>query len=175
MLAVGVALGGLDARAQSACEPPAVSPGDVVSVAWIAPASARVGAEGWLTVLPTDTLRAVAAAHPGDLAGFLRATGHRRSARPPRQPWVVGVFEVPRPYLCRGLDAEAGKVVGGLAACDVGDRALGLADDGCGATRDLSGGAARLPVLRVRWSHAAARGFCVLPAARFLAGPADPP
>lgn len=144
-------------------------------MAWVAPASSRVGANGWLTVVPTMALRELAAAHPTDLAGFLRATGHRRSRAAPRRPWVVGIFEVPRPYLCRGLDAAAGEIAGGLAVCEVGDRALGLADDGCGATRDLSGGAARLPVLRVRWSNAAARGFCVLPASRFLAGPPDGP
>lgn len=151
--------------------PPELAPASTVSVAWVAPASRRVGARGFLTVVPTDALRAWIATERPDLGRVLQALGLRRRADPPDEPWVVGVFEVPALYLCRPVDLEPGVPYAGLATCATGDATGGHRVDPCANARDLGrGGAPGLPLLRVRWEDAAARGFCVLPARRFVAG-----
>lgn len=158
------------AREPVSCALPPALPGTTVSLAWVAPASRRVGLDAELTVVPTDTLRAwIAEDHP-DLVRLLQALGLRSSKKAPQQPWVVGIFEVPTPLLCRPVDREPGTVLAGLAVCEKGDAGLSGQDDGCGFTEDRVGGAPPLPLLRVSWANAAARGFCILPAERFLSG-----
>ncbi len=165
-------VGGLRAAEPAACTPPPeLNPQAAVSMAWVAPAGGRVAARASMSVVPTEVLRAWIAAEQPSLGRLLQALGVRRRADAPKGAWVVGVFEVPGTYLCRPVEANPGTIYAGLGVCTTGDAAGAHKLDACGQALDRAPrGHAHLPVLRVRWEHAAARGFCVLPAERFLRG-----
>lgn len=152
------------------CSDPAPLSHDTLSVAWIAPAGKRVGASGWLTVTDVAGLRRWANREHADVARLLRGMGLRKSRRPPSRAWVVGIFEIDAADLCRPLaDDEAG-IRGGLPTCSRGNKGLDVTDDGCGHSVDLGNDGTGLDIFRIQWKVAARRGFCVLPAERFLLG-----
>ncbi|MCB9664400.1 MAG: hypothetical protein H6732_09815 [Alphaproteobacteria bacterium] len=138
---------------------------------WIAPASRTILPSRWLTVMPTRALRDWIRQEGADQVRLLRGLGLRRGLRPPRRPWIVAVFEPAAGALCRPTDeVEPGTQLAGSRVCDRGARGIGLHDEGCGYAVDFTSHRRSLDVFRIRWRDAAARGFCVLPLARFLAG-----
>lgn len=155
----------------TACAPvEPVDPG-ALSVVWIAPAARTVLPTRTLTVIPTRAVRAWIHREGADAVRLLRGLGLRRGLKPPRRPWVVAVFEPDAGVLCRPVDdVEPDSSLGGVPVCARGSRGLDLHDDGCGYAVDFTGSRRSLDVFRVRWRDVAARGFCVLPLERFLAG-----
>jgi hypothetical protein len=153
---------------------PAVAPLDreALSVAWVTRASHHVWPWTRITVTPTRELRERALATKADVPRLLQLVGARRSSREPRRPWIVVVFDVTDDDLCVPADPDrvAGDRFAGLPVCDRGDHGLGLLDDHCGRAIDRKTGKTSLPVWRIRWRDAAARGFCALPAERFVRG-----
>lgn len=140
-----------------------------VSVAWVAPAGAHVGVSGWLTVVEQNRLRSWVDAEGADLARLLQGLGRRKSPKRPSRPWVVAIFEVDVDALCRPVAApEAPADVAGVAVCDRQDKGVTGKHAGCGYTVDRADGRRGLDVYRIRWKDAAATGFCVLPADRWL-------
>lgn len=143
------------ALADSGCLKPLT--GDTVAVAWVSPVGRKVGGKSFVDVVPATTIRQQGFQTVGELAHGL---GLRKHKSPPKRPYKVTVFEVDPRTLCRPVEGvEPGERVGGVAACESA-RTTGKTD-GSGCIADL-------PVFRVRWSDAASRGFCVLPAQRFV-------
>lgn len=155
---------------EPACPAPDALAEGPLSFAWVSPAARRVGAGGWVPVVPASELRTLINETHADLPRMLQALGLRRSSRPPHRAWKVTIFEVAPDRLCRPLPGREGEVVTGLAVCDRGDRGLAGTDDGCGHTRDHHSHESGLDLFRTRWRDAASNGFCVLPAERFLLG-----
>lgn len=143
-------------------------PGDIVSVAWVSRAGAHVGPSGKITVVPTRALRGWMAGQSADLARLLQGLGLRKKFTPPQRPWKVAVFEVDLSDACRPIDDAPTTEVAGVEVCRHGGRGVTGEDEGCGYTVDLATNTAGLDVLRIAWKDAAARGFCVLPAERFI-------
>jgi hypothetical protein len=136
-----LAIGVAAARVPDAClTAEAPEPGRTISVAWVSPLGRRAGNNKFLEVVPTVELRRAAAAD-ASLARTLQRLGMRRSSREPNRRYKVVVFDAPTDQLL-----------------------------GCGATVDRATDAAGLPVYGATWATLAADGFCVLPAARFVAG-----
>ena len=129
------------ARVPDAClTAEAPEPGRTVSVAWVSPLGRRAGNKRFLEVVPTVELRRAAAAD-ASLARTLQRLGMRRSSREPDRRYKVVVFEATTDRL-----------------------------HGCGTTLDHATDGAGLPLYGATWETLAADGFCVLPAARFVAG-----
>ncbi len=145
--------------------------GGTTSVAWVSPVSRRVMAHKWLPLVATRDLRALAQEGDTDIARLLQALGLRKSHRPPRRAWKVTIFEVPIDSLCRPLAVgEPGEVADGLFVCKRGDKGIPGAYEGLGRTTDLRTQQEGLEIFSLQWRDAAASGFCVLPAERFLVG-----
>jgi hypothetical protein len=143
------------ALADSGCLTPPT--GDTVAVAWVSPVGRKVGAKTFVDVVPASAIRREDFQTVGELAHGL---GLRKHKTPPKRPYKVTIFEVDPRALCRPVEGmEPGERVGGVAACESARTAAKT--DGSGCIEDL-------PVYRIRWSEAAARGFCVLPAQRFV-------
>jgi hypothetical protein len=125
-----------------------------------------------VSVIPTRELRERASAAHASSGRLLQLVGARRAATPPRRSWIAVVFDVSADHLCRPVDADraGGERFGGVALCESGARGVGLRDDDCGRLIDRATGKTALPVFRIRWRDAAARGFCALPIERFLRG-----
>ena len=132
---------------------------DSVAVAWVSPLRQRVGAATMIDVVPAADLRRLDLQTVGELA---HAVGLRKKKTTPRRPYKVTIFEVQAHMVCRPLEGvEPGERVAGVAACEQ-PRTRGSSDgSGC-----LEGDA--LQVFRIRWRDAVSRGFCVLPAQRFI-------
>jgi hypothetical protein len=150
------------------CDAVGPVPPGAMSVAWISPAGAHVGLSGKLTVVPTRALRAWLEDHGASLARLLQGMGLRRRDDEPKKAWKITIFDVDAPSLCRPIDDVPGTAVGGVPICEHGDRGVVGHDTGCGYTLDLDSGSHGLDIFQIDWSVAAARGFCVLPAERFL-------
>lgn len=118
----------------------APEPGKTISVAWVSPLRRRAGNPRFLDVVPTVELRR-AATKDGSVARMLQRLGMRRSAKEPNRRYKVVVF-----------DARTDDLYG------------------CGATIDRANDGMGLPLYGATWAMLAADGFCVLPAARFVAG-----
>jgi hypothetical protein len=141
-----------------------------LSVAWVSPAGQQVFHHSWLTVVPTTELQDWVAGHGNSVTRMLQGLGLRKSFKPPARRWKVTIFEVDADTLCRPMaEGEPGTRVGGHPVCRRNDRGV-RGDDGCGYTVDTHAGDRGLDVFRIQWRDAAATGFCVLPADRFLRG-----
>ncbi len=165
-LTLAAALMGRPAHA----EPPtctALAPlpqGELVPMAWVTRAGVRVGWDGVIEVTDAAALRAWAQGADADVGRLLQRLGQRRKPVTPRRPWKVPPASLCRPQ--QGL--KAGEDAAGAPAC-ARPRLPGR-DDGCGRAFDRAEAAPEVTLWRVRWSDAAARGFCVLPLDRWLAG-----
>jgi len=118
----------------------APEPGRTISVAWVTPLRRRASNHKFLEVVPTAELRRTATTD-ASLARTLQRLGMRRSSREPDRRYKVVVFDAPTDQLY-----------------------------GCGATVDHATDGAGLPLYGATWATLASDGFCVLPAARFVAG-----
>lgn len=150
------------------CDPVGELPSGSMSVAWISPAAAHVGLGGTLTVVPARALRDWLDDHGSSLARLLQGLGLRKRDDEPKKAWKVTVFDVDASSLCRPIDGLPGTVVAGVPICEHGARGVTGRDDGCGYTTDRAQKGHGLDVFLIDWKVAAARGFCVLPAERFL-------
>jgi hypothetical protein len=129
----------------------------------------RASARRWLTVIPTVDLQAWIAQEDADLARLLQGLGLRRRSTPPTRAWKVTIFEADVIDLCRPVaDLEPGTPLASLTVCAKNERPVPGKYAGCGYTSDLATGKRGLDVFNIQWNAAAARGFCVLPAERFL-------
>ncbi len=138
-----LAIGVAAARVPDVClTAEAPEPGRTISVAWVTPLRRRAGNNEFLEVVPTVELRR-AAKTDASLARTLQRLGVRRSSREPDRRYKVVVFDAPTDQL-----------------------------HGCGATVDHATEGVGLPLYGATWATLAADGFCVLPAARFVAGEA---
>ena len=151
------------------CDPALAPPSEAMSVAWVSPVRARVGANGSIDVVPTSQLRSWIAGHPGTTVGrMLQHLGERRSASEPHRLYKVTIFDVAAVDLCRPLDGkDSVDQIAGVYACSSGGHPTSMYS-GCGYTTDASDGKRALDLYRVEWRDAAAEGFCVLPAQRFV-------
>lgn len=145
------------AFADSGCLTPIA--GDTVAVAWVSPVKKRVGGKTYIDVIPVVPLRHADFQTVGELVHGL---GQKKHKTAPRKPYKVTIFEVDPRVLCRPLDGvEPGERVAGVPACESA-RTTGKSDgSGCYEVSDL-------PVFRIRWRDASVRGFCILPAQRFV-------
>lgn len=131
--------------------------GETVAVAWVSPVGKRVRARSFVDVIPATNLRQEDFQTVGELVHGL---GLRRHKTTPRRPYKVTIFEVDPLILCRPIeDAEPGQRVAGVPSCESA-RTRAKSDGG--------GCVGELPIYRIRWMDASARGFCVLPAQRFV-------
>ncbi|MCO4747127.1 MAG: hypothetical protein KC912_20185 [Proteobacteria bacterium] len=145
------------ALADSGClTPPS---GDTLAVAWVSPVTKRVGARAYVDVVPVVPLRQADFTTVGEL---VHGVGQRRNKTTPNKPYKVTIFEVDPRILCRPVEGvEPGERVAEVPACE-SVRTRGKTDgSGCFESSDLS-------VFRIRWRDASARGFCILPATRFI-------
>ena len=155
--------------AEPACTQDLAAAPDRLSVAWVSPLGARVGANGWLTVVSTTSLRQFVAAERPGVGRLLQHLGERRRATDPHRRYKITIFDVEAGSLCRpveGLDEP--DLAGGMAACPKKKSDLHRAYTGCGVLTDLANMSASLQVYRLTWADAAYAGFCVLPVERFL-------
>jgi hypothetical protein len=136
---------------------------DRVSVSWVSPLRERVGGRRFVRVVPTSALMQ-AVREDQTVGGLVRASGLRRRDGQPKRAYKVVVFDVAREVLCRPVEGlEPGEVVGGVAVCDANAHATRKIES-CGVV--VGSGIA---TYRGRWAELASAGFCVLPAARFVA------
>jgi len=158
------------ALAQEPCEATLAPPPPNLSVAWISPLRKRTGSARWLEVIPTRTLAAWLREHPEATTGdLLRHAGARRRPREPHRRYKVTIFDTDPTSLCRPIEgAEPPTMVEGVLACPRGvGRATGRYE-GCGVATDFNTGGRGPEVYRARWRDLARRGFCVIPAERFV-------
>lgn len=153
------------------CAPVSQLPQPALSMAWVSPAGQRVGLGGKVAVVPTAALRRWLDEEHADVARLLQGLGLRKRSKPPKRRWKITIFDVDAALLCRPMaDAEAGDPVGGHPACKQGKRAVPGKYDGCGYLTDRRSGQRTFDTFLVPWKDAAANGFCVLPAERFIRG-----
>ena len=157
------------ARAWAACgDDLPVAPAQQ-SVVWISPLRKRVGANGWVRVVPVSALKQFAKRETLTTPRMLQLLGLRKSRTAPRAPWKVTVFQASSGALCRPIEADLGvDELAGLQICETSTRAS-QTETGCGRTRDRDSGKDGLELYRARWRDLAPQGFCVLPADRFAA------
>jgi len=158
------------ALAQEPCEAELTPPTQTLSVAWISPLRKRTGNARWLTVVPTRALAVWLREHPDATTGdLLRHVGERRRPKEPGRRYKVTIFDTASDTLCRPLEgAEPPTTAEGVLACP---RGLGRATgryQGCGVATDFNTGGEGPEVYRSRWRDLARRGFCVIPAERFV-------
>jgi hypothetical protein len=143
----------------------------VTSIAWVTPVGQRARANTWLTVIPTARLREWMTRHEAQLPRLLQGLGRRRKATTPRHDWKVTIFEVDSGMLCRPVEeGEPGTLVSGLPICPRNQRTVSGRHDGCGYATDLAYQTRGPELLGIQWRDAVKRGFCVLPASRFIDG-----
>lgn len=141
---------------------------EVVQMAWVSPAGARVGAHGQMIVVRASELLALAGARRGDAVGVLSALGVGRAGG----EWKVTIFDVDRAELCRPVEGEG--ALAGLNRCPTARRPARtrpVAWTGEGYVNDADTGDRTFDVYGIEWADAANEGFCVLPLSRFLSGP----
>jgi hypothetical protein len=142
-------------------------PPETLSVAWVSRLRDDAAAQTWLPVVATADLRAWMQRESPTPGRFLQYLGLRKTAEDPKRRWKVTVFDVHVSKLCRAIEsAEETEVIEGVGACGFGNRTRG--DSGCGYAIDRKDGSRGPDLYRIRWADAAARGFCVLPAQRFV-------
>lgn len=158
------------AWASEPCEMPDPPPASL-SVAWVSPLSSRTSNAAWLDVVPMRQLAAWVREHPEATTGdLLRHLGLRKSKREPKGRYKVVVFEVSNGALCRPIaGAVEGSTWAGLPVCEGSEAGRGSEWTECGRLRDRTTGEEGPEAYRARWRDLAPRGFCVLPAERFLA------
>ena len=153
-------------------EPCHVTHGDVtgtMSVAWVSPAGENVGSNSWLYVVPTRDLAQWAVKSEPTVGEFLYQLGLRRRPNPTDKRYKVTIFEVSAEELCRPIDgADPAQIVNGVYPCTNGRGRPTRENSGCGTTPTRKNGEPSFDLYRVQWRDAAARGFCVLPAQRFV-------
>lgn len=131
--------------------------GETVAVVWVSKVRKTVGANAFIDVVPAEAVRAQGFQTVGEL---VHGVGLQKRKSAPRKPYKIAVFEVDPRILCRPIEGvEPGERVAGVPAC-ASPRTKGKSDG--------SGCMDELPVFRIRWSDASARGFCILPAERFV-------
>lgn len=164
-----IALLAAAAFADPVCGGDLPAPPDHLSVAWVSPLGARVGANGWLTVVPTAALRDYVQDQRPGVGRLLQHLGARKRSSDPHRRYKITIFDVEADALCRPIpDAAEETLAGGVPTCPAGRAELGHGYAGCGVLTDRGTGAPSLPVFRITWSDAAFAGFCVLPVERFL-------
>lgn len=142
-----------------------------LSVAWVSPAGRQVWHHTSLEVVPTTELQAWLKEHGPTVPRMLQGLGLRRSHKQPVRRWKVTIFEVDADTLCRPLAGyEAGEIVAGHPVCKREDRGVRGDLEGCGVTLDAHAQQAAMSMFTIKWRDAAAAGFCVLPADRFVRG-----
>jgi hypothetical protein len=143
-----------------------------LSVAWISSLGERVGANGWLTVVPTASLKEYVSQDQPGVGRLLQHLGERRRSSDPRRRYKITIFDVDSSKLCRPIEGvEDGALVSGTPACLAAHARVNGAYAGCGQLVDRGTGELSLPVYRLTWGNAAFAGFCVLPVERFLGNP----
>ena len=137
---------------------------DTVAVAWVSPVRKRVRANTFVDVVPVVELREwLSEPSHARVGALLASLGLRRKASEPARPWKVTIFEVEPTLLCRPIESvEEGAWEAGVPLCPSARTAL--TTDGAGCVAD-----AGLQAFKIRWRDAVRRGFCVLPADRFVA------
>ncbi len=149
------------------CEEGFEVPPDVFSVAWITPARRGARAGTWMEVVRTSDLRDWLREHPeADLGRALQHLGLRKRDTKPRRLYKVTLFEARAADLCRPIRMGEGAppFLDGVLLCHGHTRRHSR----CGYSVDRADGSRGLDVYRIQWKTAAVRGFCVLPAERFL-------
>lgn len=165
LLALGLA------AAADPCDRELTPPPPTQSVAWISPLRKQVAGGRWLEVVPTRQLTAWLAEHPDASTGdLLRHVGQRKRKGDPARRFKVVIFEASSGALCRPIEGvEEGEPVSGLPACPSGQSRATRKYEGCGVATDHATDGPGPEVYRGQWRELAARGFCLLPAERFLA------
>lgn len=145
-------------------------PPQAMSVAWISPLRRRVSGQRWLVVMSTTSLRDWLVSEKEPTVGsLLQHAGIRKRDKEPKRRYKVTIFEVRSLELCRPVEGvEEGREVGGLLACPAGISHASGKYNGCGYATDLRDETRGPDVFRARWSELARRGFCVIPAERFV-------
>ena len=153
-------------------DPCRVKHGDVtgtMSVAWVSTAGDDVGSNSWIYVLPTRDLAQWAVKSKPTIGEFLYQLGLRRRPKPTDTRYKVTIFEVSAEELCRPIDgADPSEIINGVYPCTNGRGRPTRENSGCGTTPTRKNGEPSFDLYRVQWRDAAARGFCVLPAQRFV-------
>jgi len=156
------------ALSQEPCDPTFDTPAATTSVAWVSPVRRRARGGKWLWVVRTSELRDWLTREPEAGVGrTLQWLGMRKKATDPRRRYKVTIFEARAVDLCRPVEDAEGEVVG-VDACEGGLGRERGTFSGCGYATDLADGSRGPDLYRIRWRDAAVRGFCVLPAARFI-------
>jgi len=160
------------AQEDQACEAVLRPPPESLSVVWVSPLRAKVGAKGWLTVVRTNELRDWVGAEAGGSVGrMLQYLGLRRTDRDPRKRYKITIFDAASSEMCRPLDGyEDPAAVEGMVTCPAKLGKITSTYDGCGFTVDQASGKGGLELYGARWNDVARNGFCVLPAERFVEG-----
>lgn len=155
------------AFAQEPCAEALTTPPERLAVAWVSPVRQRTGRRGMVRVVQSAELQAWVTANRPTVGRLLQHVGERKRSKEPRGRYKVVVFDVSRDLLCRPLDGiEGGTLVDGVVACDRA-RSNGRYG-GCGVATDLATGKRGPEVYEIAWRDAAARGFCVVPAQRYV-------
>lgn len=166
-----IGLGIASAQDIPTCEPLAPLERETLSVAWVSPLQGRVFGNQWITVVPTADLQAWVRDQQADLGRLLQGLGLKKRYSAPAMHWKVTIFEVSPDDLCRPVEHGApGDRLAGHVICSKGSKGVSGAYDGCGYTTDRADDTRGVDVFSLRWRDAAAAGFCVLPAERFLLG-----
>jgi hypothetical protein len=142
-----------------------------LSVAWVAPVGKHVGGNTRLMVVPTAALRQWVGQEKDPTVGaLLHVLGLRKRKSEPHRRYMVTIFDVRADDLCRPVEgAVDGDKIDGMWACPRSAVRSKPHNDGCGYTVDRATRARGLDLFSIRWKAAAPRGFCVLPADRFVA------
>jgi hypothetical protein len=130
------------AWAADECRPAPSDLPETLYVAWVSPGRQTVGNQGWLTVVKTQDLNAWVAKDKPTVGRLLQALGERKKTKEPKRRYKVTIFEV------RSMD---------LCLPDEEERAV-----------DTATGKETFDLYEIQWRDAAVRGFCVLPAQRYV-------
>ena len=154
--------------AQGTCSAEFDVPPDYVSVAWVAPVGKDVWFNGHIDVVRTsDLAEHLSQSSSPTVARLLQVLGLRKSGKPPWRRYMVTVFDVPADLLCRAVDNEEVTTISGIKTCKKPGRTTKRKMP-CGYAVDRTTGLRTVDRFRIRWNDAAANGFCVLPAQRYL-------
>ena len=158
-----------------ACDEMLAPVDDSVSVAWVSPVRKTVGNKTWLEVVATRDLRAWLQDEPNAGVGrLLQRLGMRKKSADPRRRYKITIFDARSADLCRPVEgADESAPLSGLLPCSSGVGRATRLYSGCGYTTDHRDDSRGVDVYRARWEDLAVRGFCVVPAERFLSAPAD--
>ena len=159
------------ASAEEPCAEPLSQVPAALSVVWVSPLRRRAFGRTSLAVFSAVELRnwLGAEADEPSLARMLQHLGLRRSQKAPKRAYKVVVFEAGGADLCRPLIGYASELpVDGLRTCADRFNKTTRQHGGCGYAVDRVDGSRGPDLYRIRWRDAAHRGFCVIPAERFI-------